>query len=168
MTCNKLKLNADKTELLIFHSRFPCPEAISINVGTEEIHPSDHARNIAVIFDSTLSMNNHVNNIVKSFFYHLRNIAKIGNFLSYDTAKLLIHAFVSSKLDNCNSLLYGLPKHILRKLQYVQNASARVIAGLRKHDHIKPTLIELHWLPVDRRIEFKILLFILYKISYST
>jgi hypothetical protein len=46
-------------------------------------------------------MNNHVNNIVKSSFYQLRNIAKIRKFLSYDMAKLLIHAFVSSKLDNC-------------------------------------------------------------------
>jgi hypothetical protein len=111
------------------------------------------------------------------FIINLRNIAKIGIFLSYDTAKLLIHALVSSKLDNCNSLLFGLPEHILQKLQYVQNASARVIAGLRKHDHIKLTLIELHWLLVDKRIEFKILLLIfkalnncidLYKRSYST
>ena len=160
MTCNKLKLNKDKTELLILHSRFHSGPTLpsAITLGTDEIHPSNHARNIGVIFDSTLSMTNHVNCIVKSAFYHLRNIARIRKFLSYDTTKLLIHAFVSSKLDNCNSLLYGLPKYTIQKLQNVQNAAARVIARLRKHDHITPTLIELHWLPIDKRIEFKILL----------
>ena len=72
--------------------------------------------------------------------------------------KVLVHAFVNSKLDYCNSLAYGLPKYLLQKLQYVQNAAARLITGIRKHDHITPILMDLHWLPVNQRIQFKILL----------
>ena len=68
-----------------------------------------------------------------------------------------MHAFINSKLDFCNSLLYGLPKYDINKLQSVQNAAARVIASLRKFDHIRrDTLKELHLLPVEQRIIFKI------------
>ena len=157
MVINKLKLNTDKTELLYFHSRFrPSLELGAIHLGSDAIYPSPQARNIGAIFDSTLSMSAHVNAIVKSGFYHLRNIAKIRNFLSRDTTKILIHAFVCSKLDNYNSLLFGLPKQLIDKLQHLMNAAARVIARVDIHEHITPVLKELHWLPVEQRIVFKI------------
>ena len=72
------------------------------------------------------------------------------------TAEVLVHSFVSPKLDFCNSLLYDLPKYEINKLQSVLNAAARVIACLRKFDHVTNTLKELHWLPVEQRIIFKI------------
>ena len=74
------------------------------------------------------------------------------------TTETLVHAFISSKLDNCNSLLFGLPKKLLDKLQYVQNAAARIITESKKHDHITPILINLHWLPIEFRIKYKIIL----------
>ena len=67
-----------------------------------------------------------------------------------------MHAFINSKLDFCNSLLYGLPKYAINKLQSVQNAAARVIACLRKLSHNSDTLTELHLLPVEKRIIFQI------------
>ena len=67
-----------------------------------------------------------------------------------------MHAFINSKLDFCNSLLYGLPKYDINKLQSVQNAAARVIACLRKFGHNSDTLKELHLLPVEQRIIFQI------------
>ena len=100
----------------------------------------------------TLSMSCHLNNVVKEAFYQLRNIAKIRKYISTETTEILIHAFVSSKLDFCNSLLYGLPKYKINKLQNVQNAAARVVAWLRKHDHISSTLRELHWLLCNKEL----------------
>ena len=73
--------------------------------------------------------------------------------LVYDLYKILVHAFISSKLDHCNSLLHGLPKYLLARLQAVQNAAARVVTLTPKHDHMTPILINLHWLPVKFRIQ---------------
>ena len=78
-------------------------------------------------------------------------------FTSECTEKL-IHAFITSRLDYCNSLLYGVPDHHIQRLQRVMNASARLIFCAPKHCHITPLLQQLHWLPVLLRIEFKILL----------
>ena len=100
--------------------------------------------------------------ICKSSFYHLRNISYIRKYLSSTTTEILVHAFVSSKLDYCNSLLYGLPNYQVKKLQHVQNAAAHLISLSRKHEHITPILLNLHWLPIHYRIVFKILL-IMYK-----
>jgi len=77
MTTNKLKLNTDKTELLTLYSRFRLPPRLpSIQIGTDIIEPTNKARNIGVIFDNTVAMSFHINNVVKGAFYHLRNIAK--------------------------------------------------------------------------------------------
>ena len=157
MTTNKLKLNRDKTELLYLHSRFrPCLELDGIHLGTDFIYPSPHARNIGAVFDSTMTMSNHVSAIVKSGFYHLKNISKIRKYLSYESTKILVHAFVCSRIDNYNALLFGLPHNLISKLQHLLNAAARVIAGVGKYEHISHILQELHWLPVEQRIIFKI------------
>lgn len=72
----------------------------------------------------------------------------------------VIHAFITSRLDYCNSLYFGLPKSSLDRLQLVQNAAARLLTGTRKREHITPVLASLHWLPVKFRIDFKILLYV--------
>ena len=76
------------------------------------------------------------------------------------STKTLIHAFVSWHLDYCNTLLFGLPKYQLDRLQKVQNAAARVIFQIAKFDHITPALIDLHRLPVTFRVQIKLLLFV--------
>ena len=75
-----------------------------------------------------------------------------------ECTEILVHAFVSSRLDYCNSLLHGSPKYVPQKLQRAQNAAARLIKLSRKYDHITPHLMDLHWLPIEYRIQFKILL----------
>ena len=161
MIRNYLKLNQDKTDLVVISSRFhPMPDIGHITVGSECIAPCDSVRNLGVQFDSIFSFEEHIKNICKSSFYHLRNIAKIRKYLSQDTCEILVHAFISSKLNHCNSLLHGLPKYLLARLQVVQNAAARVVTLTSKHDHITPILINLHWLPVEFRITFKVLLLV--------
>ena len=154
----KLKLNNNKSEFLFLHSPFRHSLSPStISVGMENIRPSQQARNLGVIFDDTMSLSPHyVNTIVKGAFYHIRNISKIRKYISKSTTEILIHSFVSSKLDVCNFLLFGDQKRDIVKLQSVQNAAARIIAGLKKRDHITETLRDLHWLSVKERIVFKI------------
>jgi len=75
--------------------------------------------------------------------------------LSRDAAKTLVHAFISSRLDYCNSILYGITDNLLLRLQSVQNAAARLITQTDCREHISPVLQKLHWLP-DRRVDFKL------------
>ncbi len=78
--------------------------------------------------------------------------------LSMSNAEILIHAFMTSRLDYCNALLGGCSARLINKLQMVQNAAARVLTRTRKYEHISPVLSTLHWLPTKHRIDFKILL----------
>ena len=105
-------------------------------------------------------MKSHVNSICKSANLALHNIGKIRKYLDASTTEKLIHAFVSSKLDQYNSLLYGLPAYQIKKLQLIQNKAARIVTKTRPREHITPVLKRLHWLPVEARIQFKLLLLI--------
>ena len=160
MADNFLKLNDDKTEFLILRSKHNLKKLKTplLHIGTSEIEPTDSARNIGAIFDTTMSMEKHVDSICKSAWYNLRKIGSIRKYLDTTATKTLVHAFIISRLDNLNSLLYGLPQILIKRLQRVQNASARLITRTRKYDDITPVLKELHWLPIKQRIEYKILL----------
>ena len=102
-------------------------------------------------------MNTQINFTCKSCWSRLCNIVKISFYLTNDHIKTIIHAYVTSKLDNFNSLLSGSSQCLLDKLHHVQNAAARLITKSKKFDHITPLLIQLHWMPVKFRIEYKIL-----------
>ena len=78
--------------------------------------------------------------------------------LTHDAAKSLVQSLVSSKVDYCNSLLINAPAKLVNKLQSVLHAAARITAQVPRYEHITPTLIDLHWLPVQQRIQFKVLL----------
>ena len=159
MRRNFLKLNDDKTEILVIGSKLkPDVDLISLTVGLHAKCSVEYVRNLGVIFDKRFDFCRHVNNLVKCSFYHIRNIAKIRGYLTKSLAETLVHAIVSSRLDFCNSLLYGLPNHVLKKLQQVQNAAARVATLTDIRTNISPVLKSLHWLPIKGRIIFKILL----------
>ena len=81
-------------------------------------------------------------------------------YLSQDTTEILIHAYITSKLNNCNSLLYGHPTYMINKLQTIQNAAARIVTFTRKTEHVTPVLCKLHCLPIQYRIIFKVLLLV--------
>ena len=159
MSINRLKLNKVKTELLYLFSKYNPQQSLPpLRFGTDVIKPSSNARNIGDIFNTTMSMLPHANNVCKSAFYHRRTISRIRKYLSTQTTDILIHTFVTSKLDHWNSLLYNVPKNVIKQLQLVQNAAGRQITRPRKCDYITPILFHLHWLPVSEQINFKILL----------
>ena len=110
MVANKLKLNGEKTELLVLTAcQRPEPPLDSIKIGADIIKASKSAKNIGVWLDGVLSMDVQIiNDICKTAFFHLCNIAKIRKFLMHRQCEILIHAFISSKLDYCNILLSGL------------------------------------------------------------
>ena len=85
-------------------------------MSDEKIQPKSSARNLGVTIDQCLDLTDHVKKICVSCHCHLRNITKIRKYLSEETSEILVHAFISSKLDNCNSLLYGLPQHLLNRI----------------------------------------------------
>ena len=148
-----------KRNLLFFSSKFrPRPCLSNVQIGSECIEHSNTVCNLGVLFDQTLSFGEHVNKLCKSSHYHLRNISKIRKYLDENSTEMLVHAFVSSKLDYCNALLIGLPKYQIDRLQSVLNTAARIITFTCKYDHITPVLVRLHWLPVSYRIRFKVLL----------
>ena len=105
-------------------------------------------------------MSTHVTKLCNSAFYHLQNIRCIRKYLSRDSLLALIHAFITSRLDFCNGLLYGLPKTQIVKLQRVQNAAAGLAMNIGKYSHVTQALQDLHWLPVRARIDFKILILV--------
>ena len=90
-------------------------------------------------------------------FFHLHNIRRIKKYMSRESLCTLVHAFITSRFDYCNSLMYGLLHIQIAKLQRVQNADARLIMDVSKYSHITPALYELHWLPVTHRIYLRLL-----------
>ena len=156
---NMLKLNDQKTEFMVIQSKHSrnTPDVPSISIGDAVVPAVESARNIGVIMDHKLTMYDHVNSIAKSSYAQLRSIALIRRYLTQDAAATLIHSFVTSRLDNCNALLYGLPDNMIRKLQCIQNHAAKIVLRKKKFDHVTPLLQDLHWLPVSHRIEYKII-----------
>ena len=129
-----------------------------IHVCDERVLASPRAGNIEVLFDESFKMVPQVTAMCKSAFYRLRKIRLIRKHLTFDAAQLLVQALVTSKLDYCYSLLYGLPKNVIKQLQRVQNAAARVVTLSPKFCHITHVLANLHWLSIYLRIELKILI----------
>ncbi len=109
MTSNFLLLNSDKTEIYLLDLK--TVHRISwITIATRRMYvTSSTVKNLGVILDSNLSFENHISNVTKTAFFHLRNISKLRNMLSVSDAEKLVHAFMTSRLDYCNALLGGCP-----------------------------------------------------------
>ncbi len=110
-------------------------------------------KNLGVVLDSALKLDRQVNQVVKSSFYQLRTLVK-KSFLSFTYFERVIHAFITTRLNYCNSLYLGISQSSLNRLQMVQNAAARVLTGAPKRENITPVIQLLHWLPVRYRIHF--------------
>jgi hypothetical protein len=159
LTTNRLTVNPAKTEYLLIGTPQQRSKITSSDITFQNttLSPTDSARNLGFIFDSDLSHKKQISSVCRTSFHHIRQLRQIRSSLDTSSAVVLANALVSSRLDYCNSLYYGLPDSSLHKLQRVQNALARVVCpGVKRHHHITPILRKLHWLPIKQRILFKI------------
>jgi hypothetical protein len=126
MNSNMLKINADKTEVIVFTSQKNEKhiESISVKIGGEDIKPSKCVRNLGAFLDSKMSMEKHINSVCRSGYGQLRQIGHIRQYLNSDAIKSLVKSLVTSCLDYCNALLYGVPKVSLNRLQNLQNTAS--------------------------------------------
>ena len=93
-------------------------------------------------------------------FYHLYDIRRIRKYLCQEVTVTLVHAFITSRIDYCNSLLYGLPNSLLAKIQRVLNALDRLVCNAPRFCNITPIIRDLHWLPIRALINVKVLLLV--------
>ena len=134
---------------------------LSITIGDTVVDYISQVKDLGVIFGRVLSLRQHVSYTSKTCRFHLRNISRIRKYIPQDTTVVLIKSLVMSRLDYSNILFNGLPKCTVSGLQAVQNSAARIVTQerLRDHDSMARALIGLHWLPVDKRIAYKLLLY---------
>lgn len=159
MTQNFLKFNENKKEVILFT---PGGTWESSNLDLGELKPlvKPYVKNLGVIIDCDFKLDKKINSVVKSCFLQLRQLTKVKSFLSFKDFQRIIHIFILTRLDYCYGLYVGISQASLSRLQMVQNAAARLLMGTRKWEHITPILASLHWLPVNFRIQFQILVFV--------
>ena len=156
---NRLKLNADKTEFIWLGTRQQLAKVsvTPLEIKGQFITPVSEVRDLGVVIDRELSMEAHVGHVVRNCFYQLRQLRTIRRSLTLEARRTLVTAFIASRIDYCNAVLYGVSAQTIRRLQMVLNAAARTVVGIGKYEHVTPVLRdELHWLPVAQRIQFKI------------
>ena len=160
-----MKINPDKTELLLLYPPSLNREVLIRGVLFEDqcIRFSEFVKNVGVYLDKNLNMDKHVNNVVAHCYKILKDIGGIKKSMQKDDVQKLVHAVISQRLDYCNSLFMNINKENLNKLQKVQNSAARMVLGRRRQDSATQALRELHWLNIECRIVFKVILLV-YKV----
>ncbi len=132
--------------------------ASTLRVGETSVTCSSVLKTQGCWLDSQFKCETHITKVCNAVFFRIHNIRRIRKFLNEDDTRTLVNAFVTNRIDYCDSLLYGLPDIRLKKLQRIQNTAARLICNISRFDHITPILYKLRWLPVKFRIDFKVLL----------
>ena len=120
-----------------------------IDILGNPLHPTQSVRNLGVWFNSDFSFSKHVQNVCKGCFSQLRDFRNIRQFLTQDAAVSVANAFVTFRLDYCNSLFRSLSKVNLHRLQSIQNSAARIVTNSCKYTWITPVLRKLHCLPIQ-------------------
>ena len=155
---NRLHVNFSKTEFMWCASmqRLRSIAQDPIRFGSQLSDPAPQVKCLGVIFDSKLSFAPHVSKTVASCFAVLRQIRSVRSSLTTPLLVTLVQSLVLSRLDYCLSMLSGIPASLLRQLQSVLHASARIIFRASRFSSITPLLRELRWLPIQGRIALRL------------
>ena len=140
LIANRLSANPNKTEYILFNSRNINPQVININLDSDVISSGYSAKNLGVLFQSDMSLDDHISSIIESCFVQLRDFRRICPLISKTVAITLTNSFIHSHLNYCNSLFYGLPNYSINRLQKVQNSAARIVTRSVCSSHITPVL----------------------------
>ena len=101
------------------------------------------------------------NKLCQVCYFHLRRLRTVRRSLTKESLLTLVHAFITSRVDHCNGVLYGSNGYLLDRLQSVLNSAARLILGVPKFVSVSAAIRnELHWLSIRKRIQFKIALLV--------
>ena len=140
MITNKLKINDSKTKFIVLISpQLKCKlSGLSVNAGESMITQSSKVRDLGVLFDKFLNFDDHIIAICRSTHFHIRNLGKIWNLISYDACSTIIHALISCRLDYCNSALYNVPRCKTEQLQRLQNQCVCILTKSSHMEHITP------------------------------
>ena len=154
-----LKLNDNKTEFMLAMSKrtkhlHSLPT--SITIGNAQIPFKQYVKNLGFTLECHLTMNAHVSNIAQTCYFKQHHLASIRRILTSTATATLVSAFVLSRIDYCNSLLFGSTHEVTSHLQRIQNYAARVILRLPKSSNITTHLKSLHWLPDKVKSTYKI------------
>ncbi|KAF7239784.1 Solute carrier family 2, facilitated glucose transporter member 11 [Varanus komodoensis] len=155
MRANKLKLNPDKTGVLLVGGSSSRVGDLDLVLNGVALPLKDRVHSLGVLLDLELSLEAQVTAVVRSAFLQLWLIHQLH--LENDCLATVTHALVTSQLDFCNALYVGLPLKTVRILQMVQNRAARLLTGTGRYSPITPVLHQLHWLPIEVRAQFKVL-----------
>ena len=157
-----MKINPDKTEILLLCPASLNKEVVIKGVFFEEqcIRFSEQVKNVGVWIDKNLTMGKHISQVVSHSYKILKDVGRIKKCLQQTQLERLVHAMTLSLLDYCNCLFVNVSKENIFKLQKLQNAAAKLVLGKRKRDSASEALKTLHWLNVEARITFKILLLV--------
>ena len=117
-------------------------------------------RDLGAYLDFELNVRAHIAKTTQACFYQIRCLRQIRCLLGRDVTANFVAAFFLSRLDYCNTLFVALPYTSMAPLQRVINAAARLVCNLRSREPVTPALIELHWLPIAARVQYKLCLLV--------
>ena len=163
MDYHYLQLNPGKTEIIVFGNQSVLSKMTIKGTFLNNnicVRFSPVIKSLGFYLDESLSLRSQLNHLKSTCFLKLRSLSRIRKFLNTKQMTMLVQAVILSSLDYCNSLYSGCSQSIMNQLQVIQNRACRLIFGLKKRDDVIDKMMSLHWLKVNERIVFKILLLV--------
>ena len=157
MSSSALKIIEDRTEFIIFSAKHYTYDQMFIQISTDTIQYNTIVKILGVILAAQMTLEQHISNTCRTSYMQIRIISSIRRYLTVDAVRALVQATVTVRLDYCNSICTNLPMKSIHRQQITLNSAVRLISRTPRHEHITRVLVQLQWLPITKRCQFKIL-----------